>query len=146
MNSNCEHSFTYDKRGNRFCSACGMWSEYPPEWECGAIQRFIRMRAGHRCEGCNMPFHRGTNLAVFHKNSNGRPVVGTVHHIDGVKSNCDFNNLVYLCQRCHLRVQFQWKPGQVIPPTWFDMDGNPPMWILRRGLPYKVESWQMRFI
>lgn len=135
-----------DVRGNIHCATCGLWSEYPPEWKSGAIQRYIRVRAGHRCEWCNMPFRRSTNLAVFHKNRDGSPVVGTVHHINHVKSDCSFSNLVYLCQRCHMRVQWRWTPGEAVPPKWFDKDGNPPTWITRRGLEYRVVVWQMRFI
>jgi hypothetical protein len=34
----------------------------------------------------------------------------TVHHFDGDKSNCEWWNLMALCQRCHLIVQ-----GRVVP-------------------------------
>lgn len=38
--------------------------------------------------------------------------VATVHHADGNKSNCQWWNLLPLCQRCHLEFQ-----GRVIPDT-----------------------------
>jgi hypothetical protein len=39
----------------------------------------------------------------------------TVHHLDGNKSNCEWWNLLALCQRCHLQIQ-----TRVTPMTpWF---------------------------
>lgn len=34
----------------------------------------------------------------------------TVHHLDGNKANCDWWNLLALCQRCHLTVQSRVNP------------------------------------
>lgn len=47
----------------------------------------------------------------------GLPVVaqwriGTVHHLDGDKSNCRWWNLLALCQRCHLTIQSRVNPHQ----------------------------------
>lgn len=36
----------------------------------------------------------------------------TVHHLDGDKSNCEWWNLLSLCQRCHLIVQGKVNPNQ----------------------------------
>ncbi len=36
----------------------------------------------------------------------------TVHHMDGDKANCEWWNLLALCQRCHLTIQ-----GKLIPNT-----------------------------
>lgn len=36
----------------------------------------------------------------------------TVHHLDGDKSNCEWWNLLALCQRCHLTIQ-----SRVLPET-----------------------------
>lgn len=38
--------------------------------------------------------------------------IGTVHHLDGNKSNCTWWNLLALCQRCHLNVQARVNPQQ----------------------------------
>lgn len=39
----------------------------------------------------------------------------TVHHFNGIKSDCEWFNLLSLCQRCHLIIQ-----GRVNPDTpWF---------------------------
>lgn len=38
--------------------------------------------------------------------------IGTVHHLDGDKSNCVWWNLLALCQRCHLTVQSRVNPQQ----------------------------------
>lgn len=47
----------------------------------------------------------------------GSPVVaqwriGTVHHFDGNKANCEWWNLLALCQRCHLKIQSRVNPQQ----------------------------------
>jgi len=34
----------------------------------------------------------------------------TVHHLDGNKSNCEWWNLLSLCQRCHLQIQTRLNP------------------------------------
>lgn len=38
--------------------------------------------------------------------------IGTVHHFDGNKSNCEWWNLLALCQRCHLTIQGKVDPQQ----------------------------------
>lgn len=38
--------------------------------------------------------------------------IGTVHHLDGNKSNCVWWNLLALCQRCHLTIQSRVNPEQ----------------------------------
>lgn len=34
----------------------------------------------------------------------------TVHHLDGDKANCEWWNLLSLCQRCHLQIQTRLNP------------------------------------
>jgi 5-methylcytosine-specific restriction endonuclease McrA len=48
--------------------------------------------------------------------------------LDGDKANCDYENLVALCQRCHLRLQAQYIPGQ----SW--LPGTASAWAEKRGL------------
>lgn len=108
-------------------------NDYPNLWRRGLIQRRVRERAGHRCEHCGMTFQPGTNLAETATRRDGRPVVGTVHHIDGNKANCLMRNLVYLCQICHCYVQWRWAPGQALPLAW---ENQPPRWLVDRGLVY----------
>lgn len=36
----------------------------------------------------------------------------TVHHFDGNKANCEWWNLLPLCQRCHLQIQTRVNPQQ----------------------------------
>lgn len=38
--------------------------------------------------------------------------IGTVHHFDGNKANCEWWNLLALCQRCHLTIQSRVNPQQ----------------------------------
>lgn len=70
-------------------------SLYPDDWE--KISHRIRFeRAAGRCEWCNAS--HGDPHPVT-----GSTVVLTTAHIDHDPSNCDDDNLVALCQRCHLR-------------------------------------------
>ena len=66
--------------------------EYPPDWP--EIAQWVKTIAGWRCERCLMPHE-----------SRFRGFTLTVHHLDGIKDNCELWNLVALCQRCHLSVQ-----------------------------------------
>lgn len=91
----------------------GMADSYPANWDKIAVD--IKTRAGWCCENCG------------HPNSHKSGHVLTVHHLDGNKGNCEYDNLVALCQRCHLSIQARYVPGQL----WlFD----PPVWATNRGL------------
>jgi len=87
--------------------------EYPDNWP--EIAKGIKDETGWCCENCKRP----------HDPANGYTL--TTHHLDMDKSNCSFNNLVALCQRCHLRIQSQYKPGQMF---MFEA----PAWAIKRGL------------
>lgn len=92
-------------------------NKYPPEWPF--IARAIKHYAHWCCEHC----HRPHNPKMYY--------TLTVHHLDGDKANCTFNNLVALCQRCHLRIQATYYPGQAFmfgAPTWAVIRGlvTPP--------------------
>lgn len=120
-------------------------TEYPPEWRSGERQIQIRTLAGHQCEWCGMRFQEGTNLAMSeYQTRHGRdgklyPMIGTVHHINGRKHDLRWENLVYLCQRCHLRTQWTWEPGQVIPWQWIREAKGIPHWIEVRRLAYQLD-------
>ena len=58
---------------------------YPPDWD--EIARQVKDAAGWRCEHCQAP----------HDPASGHTL--TVHHLDGNPMNCDWDNLVALCQR-----------------------------------------------
>lgn len=88
--------------------------EYPANWP--EIATLIKSSAGWRCEHCNHA----------HAPALGRCL--TVHHLDMNKANCAPENLVALCQVCHLHWQSKFVPGQLI------MDFAKPAWIARRGL------------
>jgi 5-methylcytosine-specific restriction endonuclease McrA len=62
---------------------------YPENWPMWA--GWIKDVAGWHCEGCGAP----------HGPS---PRVLTVHHLDHVPAHCYMDNLIALCQRCHLRL------------------------------------------
>ena len=69
---------------------------YPPDWKY--ISWKIKDRAGWKCEGCG----------VIHGPC---PRVLTTHHIDFNPQNSSDDNLIALCQRCHLKVQ-----GMMVQP------------------------------
>jgi 5-methylcytosine-specific restriction endonuclease McrA len=71
---------------------------YPKDWKAIVSQR--KTEVGNRCELCEA--------------DNGQPhwktgsrVVLTMHHIDRDKRNNSRQNLVLLCQRCHLRLDLE---------------------------------------
>jgi 5-methylcytosine-specific restriction endonuclease McrA len=115
--------------------------DYPAEWSAGQIQAEVRALAHHRCEQCGLPFRPGTNVAITAMHADGRPVLGSVHHIDYDTTHNTWRNLVYLCQNCHAQVTgFGWKPGDTVPLAWKD---DIPAWITARQLPYG-ENPQLR--
>ena len=69
----------------------GAVGTYPADW--ADIAHRIKTSAGWRCIRCG---HR-------HDRESGH--VLTVHHLNGRKDDCEWFNLVALCQRCHLSVQ-----------------------------------------
>lgn len=89
-------------------------NEYPENWH--EIAKAVKEKAGWRCEHCGQK----------HDIEHGYML--TVHHLDMDKSNCEFENLVALCQRCHLRIQAQYNPRQ----RW--LPGTAPTWAKCRGL------------
>ncbi len=85
---------------------------YPENWD--AITHAVKERAGWRCEHCGHP----------HDPTSGYTL--TVHHLDGNPAHCTPDNLVALCQRCHLHVQAKHAPGQLPLPGI-----DPPRWLTR---------------
>lgn len=86
---------------------------YPANWT--EIANDIKTAAGWCCENCGHP----------HDVANGYCL--TVHHLDMNPANCEPANLVALCQRCHLRVQATFLPGQLPLP------GIQPNWMTRQA-------------
>ena len=89
--------------------------DYPDNWS--EITQAIKEQAGWRCEHCSHP----------HDPRSGRAL--TVHHLDGDPANCTPENLVALCQKCHLHLQATYRPGQLV--MGFAVRG----WMTKRGLP-----------
>jgi 5-methylcytosine-specific restriction endonuclease McrA len=88
--------------------------EYPVNWP--EIATAVKAAANWHCEHCGHP----DDVATGH--------VLTVHHLDGDPANCNWRNLVALCQRCHLSIQAHFYPGQIVAPF------ARPEWRRRRGL------------
>jgi hypothetical protein len=87
-------------------------TDYPENWHQIALT--IKHAAGWLCEHCGHPHQFPGRLL-------------TVHHINGDKANCEDNNLVALCQACHLHWQHRFSPGQLI------MAFALPDWMTKRG-------------
>ena len=87
---------------------------YPPDWE--AIAERVKDEAGWCCEHCGHSHEVCTGYMLG------------VHHLDRDPSNCAPENLVALCQRCHLHIQVRFIPGQVV------MSFARPGWMVARGL------------
>ena len=98
---------------------------YPAHWPLIAL--LIKNLAGWRCEHCGRP----------HDPVNGYTL--TVHHLDGNKTNCTYTTLVALCQRCHLRIQAAYLPGQLFC-------GDAPAWAQARGLDKPWDTQAMALI
>ena len=105
---------------------------YPLEWYNGLIQLKTHNRAGWRCEHCGVQFVPGSTRHPTLRNRDGKPLILTIHHIDGNPANCHWTNLLPCCQACHLHIQAVWRPGGVLPAHW----PQPPAWIIERGLEY----------
>ena len=86
---------------------------YPENWREIADQ--VKEAAGWKCEHCGRPHDVSTGYVL------------TVHHLDRNPANCDWRNLVAVCQRCHLRLQARFTPGQLY------LLGL-PQWAFKRGL------------
>lgn len=108
---------------------------YPQAWHEGKIQQRMYQWAGWRCEHCGMEFEPGTTQAKYARRRDGQPMTLTVHHLSGDCSDCSKRNLLVCCQICHLHIQSLWCPGEVLPLAW---NNQPPAWLTRRKLPYKI--------
>lgn len=92
-------------------------ARYPRNWR--EISAKIRERDGDACRWCHAPngervrrklddpgrwIHECDYLAIVDGIdwSEAVKIVITVAHLDHTPENCDFGNLVALCQRCHL--------------------------------------------
>jgi len=87
---------------------------YPPDWP--DIARQVKDAADWRCEHCGHPHDPATGHVL------------TVHHLDGNPANCADDNLVALCQRCHLHIQARYIPGQLMLPGI-----DAPAWMVKHG-------------
>jgi 5-methylcytosine-specific restriction endonuclease McrA len=56
-------------------------------------------------------FNDDNIIRCKHEHEVATGYVLTVHHFDGNKSNCDWWNLLALCQRCHLSFQSRVNPS-----------------------------------
>jgi hypothetical protein len=93
--------------------------DYPENWKW--LSKQIIADAGNKCELCYAP----NGQLVFRDKTDLHPwraadvllcddpdykltkIILTVHHIDSDKQNNAKQNLISLCQRCHLRLDLQ---------------------------------------
>jgi 5-methylcytosine-specific restriction endonuclease McrA len=71
------------------------YSQYPKDWARIVADR--KKEVGNCCELC------GVRNGGLHWKTASK-VVLTMHHIDHDKKNNSRQNLILLCQRCHLRL------------------------------------------
>ncbi len=76
---------------------------YPDNWD--EIALAMKTWANWKCEHCGHKHEPETGYAL------------TVHHLDGIRMNCSWRNLLVCCQRCHLHIQATYVPGQIILPV-----------------------------
>lgn len=74
---------------------------YPPDWDLIAIT--VKDRADWKCEVCSTTHGRATDGAIL-----------TVHHLDTDTTNSATDNLIALCQRCHLRAEKWSRAGEYL--------------------------------
>jgi hypothetical protein len=77
---------------------------YPANWN--EISKDIRFnRAGNKCEKCGIQnyiyINKYTREICLRDESNAIRVVLTVAHLDHQPENCDYSNLMAMCQKCH---------------------------------------------
>lgn len=87
------------------------YKKYPKDWKAIVAQRKIEVK--NKCELCFAP-----NGVTINRSKDGQypwelahqgggketKIILTVHHIDHDKKNNTRQNLILLCQRCHLRL------------------------------------------
>ena len=89
---------------------------YPDNWQ--GIANVLKEWAGRKCEHCGQP-----NVYPSY--------VLTVHHLNGDKADCRFENIVALCQACHLHIQGKYFVGKDHYQAWLL---GKPEWVTIRGL------------
>ena len=74
---------------NHFWQGGKSFEIYPQEWN-NKLKESIRKRDNYECQVCNLP-----------QNLLDRKL--HIHHIDYNKENCNKNNLISLCNSCHMK-------------------------------------------
>ena len=78
---------------------------YPKNW--GRISSTYRASRGYVCEKNRaVPLDAGAGCGV---NLSSVTRLADCHHINGVKSNCDYENLCCLCRECHGKLHNHYK-------------------------------------
>jgi len=97
----CGHPYRTRAHGNGEWSPCDERCTHggPIGYLVGHVDNSHVVLAGHLLE----PTDRARRVAQWR--------ILTVHHLDGDKSNCEWWNLLALCQRCHLTIQSRVNPA-----------------------------------
>lgn len=79
-------------------------ARYPANWK--HISEDIRFhRANNRCEVCGVPNYVWVNSKTRELCLSGEDgairIILTVAHLDHQPENCDYSNLMAMCQKCH---------------------------------------------
>ena len=70
-------------------------ARYPANWKEIALS--VKEKAGWKCQQCGAQCRKPGEPFDTHRRTL------TVHHIDHVPENCELDNLIALCPKCHLR-------------------------------------------
>jgi len=109
----CGHPYRKGEHGNGEWSACDEKCVHT-----GPVRSFAP-------DGIPSTVHQGMNWGSLIAEGylfDAQWRILTVHHLNGVKHDCRWWNLVSLCQVCHLKVQGRVRMEQVYPhphSTWF---------------------------
>lgn len=90
-------------------------NDYPANWP--QIAQRIKDDADWQCEACGHPHDPPSGYTL------------TVHHLDMDKANCSDENLVALCQRCHLSIQ-----ARRITVNQLELPGLELAWMQKRRI------------
>ena len=75
----------------KYSSENALLNIYTEDWN--EISKYHRNLKNWTCESCKTQFHYQKDML-------------DVHHIDGIKSNNNSNNLKVLCKSCHSKLHF----------------------------------------
>jgi len=105
---NCRINYFWGKNSPRW-NGGKSFELYPQNW-VESLREVVRKRDNYKCKICGLP-----QQECFRKLD--------IHHIDYDKKNCNINNLISLCHRCHIktnskRIEWENKLKEISNGVW----------------------------